>query len=64
MAELRAKKAFPRPIVTELVPLRAFYPAEDYHQHYMALHPNEPYILYNDAPKLVHLERQFPKLYR
>jgi methionine-S-sulfoxide reductase len=64
MAELRAKKAFPKPIVTELVPLKAFYPAEDYHQGYMQRHPYQPYIVYNDAPKVSRLQRSFPDLYR
>jgi peptide-methionine (S)-S-oxide reductase len=64
VAELTAKKVYPRPIVTEIVPLRAFYPAEDYHQGYMQRHPYTPYIVFNDAPKLVRLERQFPDLYR
>jgi peptide-methionine (S)-S-oxide reductase len=64
MAELRAKKAFPKPIVTELVPLKAFYPAEDYHQGYMQRHPYQPYIVYNDAPKVSQLQRSFPDLYR
>jgi len=64
VAELSAKKAYPRPIVTEIVPLRAFYQAEDYHQGYMQRHPHAPYIVFNDAPKLVQLQRQFPDLYR
>jgi peptide-methionine (S)-S-oxide reductase len=54
---------FPRPIVTKVVPLQAFYPAEAYHQNYATLHPNEPYILYNDAPKVEHLRQEFPDLY-
>ena len=52
-----------RPIVTEVVPLRGFYDAEDYHQDYFTKHPNEPYIAYNDAPKVAALERRFPNLY-
>jgi peptide-methionine (S)-S-oxide reductase len=64
VAELTAKKVYPRPIVTEIVPLRGFYQAEDYHQGYMQRHPHQPYIVFNDAPKLVQLERQFPDLYR
>ncbi|MFL5574944.1 MAG: peptide-methionine (S)-S-oxide reductase MsrA [Gemmatimonadaceae bacterium] len=62
--QLTSAKAFPRPIVTEIAPLRAFYPAEAYHQDYMARHPNEPYILINDRPKVAHLEKRFPQLYR
>jgi len=63
IAQLDAAKVFPRPIVTKIVPLQAFYPAEAYHQNYAALHPNQPYIFYNDAPKVEHLRRQFPDLY-
>jgi peptide-methionine (S)-S-oxide reductase len=64
VAELTREKAFPRPIVTEIVPLRTFNPAESYHQHYMERHPYQPYILINDAPKLTHLRKAFPALYR
>jgi peptide-methionine (S)-S-oxide reductase len=64
IAQLRAAKAFPRPIVTEIAALRAFYPAEDYHQHYLTHHPHSPYIMINDAPKLEHLQHEFPALYR
>ena len=63
IAQLGAAKAFPGPIVTQLAPLAAFYPAEDYHQNYLALHPREPYIVYNDLPKLDALKTQFPALY-
>jgi peptide-methionine (S)-S-oxide reductase len=64
IAKLKASKAFPAPIVTQLVPLGAFYEAEDYHQHYLARHPDQPYIVVNDAPKLVRLKQAFPELYR
>lgn len=64
IAQLTAAKAFPAPIVTRVEPLKAFYPAEAYHQHYLAEHPNDPYIVYNDAPKLVHLKQLFPSLYQ
>ena len=40
-----------------------FYEAEGYHQHYMEHHPDHPYIVYNDAPKVAHLQEQFPELY-
>jgi peptide-methionine (S)-S-oxide reductase len=63
IAQLEKVKVFPRPIVTQLVPLKAFYPAEAYHQDYAANHPNNPYIVYNDAPKVAHLHQQFPELY-
>lgn len=64
LAELERTRAYGRPIVTQIEPLAAFYPAEPYHQHYMALHPDEPYIVYNDAPKLVQLRQRFPTWYR
>ncbi|HKG92860.1 MAG TPA: peptide-methionine (S)-S-oxide reductase MsrA, partial [Gemmatimonadaceae bacterium] len=64
VARLRAAKAFPRPIVTQIAPLRAFHVAEAYHQDYMKHHPTQPYIVYNDAPKVEHLKKQFPALYR
>jgi peptide-methionine (S)-S-oxide reductase len=63
IAQLDKAKVFPRPIVTKVVALQAFYPAEAYHQNYAALHPNQPYIVYNDAPKVEHLREQFPDLY-
>ena len=64
VAKLRGAKTFSRPIVTEIVPLRTFYTAESYHQNYLALHPNAPYIVINDAPKLEHLRQEFPALYQ
>jgi len=63
IAQLDKAKVFSSPIVTKVVPLQAFYPAEAYHQNYAALHPNQPYIVYNDAPKVEHLRQEFPKLY-
>ena len=63
IAQLDAAKTFPKPIVTEVTPLKAFYAAEDYHQNYLALHPNEPYIVYNDLPKLAALKTDLPALY-
>ncbi len=59
---LTAARAFPAPIVTQVVPLRGFYAAEAYHQHFAQLHPNYPYIVINDAPKLVVLRQRFPQL--
>ena len=61
--QLDQAKIFPRPIVTQVVPLQGFYPAEAYHQNYAALHPNQPYIVFNDAPKVEHLRQEFPDLY-
>jgi peptide-methionine (S)-S-oxide reductase len=63
IAQLEQAKVFPRPIVTQIVPLKAFYPAESYHQNYAQLHPDNPYIVYNDAPKVANLRHQFPDLY-
>jgi len=61
--QLTAAKAFSRPIVTQVVPLAGFYAAEAYHQDYLTLHPDEPYIVYNDWPKIDNLRKQFPGLY-
>lgn len=63
IAQLDQAKIFPHRIVTKVVPLQAFYPAEAYHQNYAALHPNQPYIFFNDAPKVAHLKQQFPEIY-
>ncbi len=63
IAQLDKAKVFSRPIVTQVVPLKAFYPAEAYHQNYATLHPDNPYIVYNDAPKVANLRQQFPDLY-
>jgi peptide-methionine (S)-S-oxide reductase len=63
IAQLDKAKVFPRSIVTQVVPLKAFYPAEAYHQNYATLHPGQPYIVYNDAPKVAHLRQEFPELY-
>lgn len=61
--QLNGSKAFGDPIVTEINPLPAFYAAEDYHQDYARLHPDDLYIVINDRPKVAHLQQQFPKLY-
>jgi peptide-methionine (S)-S-oxide reductase len=63
IAQLQSAKVFPRAIVTEVTPLKAFYAAEDYHQDYVVHNPNQPYIVFNDLPKLANLKRQFPQLY-
>jgi peptide-methionine (S)-S-oxide reductase len=64
VAQLDAAKAFKTKIVTELAPLTVFYPAEAYHQDYLARHPTQPYIVYNDLPKLEALKKEFPSLVR
>jgi peptide-methionine (S)-S-oxide reductase len=63
IAQLAQAKVFQRRIVTQVVPLKAFYPAEAYHQDYATHHPDSPYIMFNDAPKVAHLKQQFPDLY-
>jgi len=63
IAQLEQAKVFPRRIVTQVAALEGFYPAEAYHQNYAALHPNQPYIMFNDAPKVEHLKQEFPDLY-
>lgn len=62
--QLTAAHVFKHKIVTQVVPLKGFYPAEAYHQNYATLHPNAPYIMFNDAPKVDHLKKQFSGLYR
>ena len=52
IAQLNAAKVYKKPIATKLGMLQAFYPAEAYHQDYLTLHPNQPYIVYNDLPKI------------
>src|SRR6266550_6772392 len=62
--QLNQAKVFPRPIVTQVVPLNAFYEAEGYHQDYLVHHPDEPYIVINDLPKVENLRKQLPDLYK
>ena len=65
IAQLNAAKVYKKPIVTKLGTLQAFYPAEAYHQDYLTLHPNQPYIAYNDIPKVENLKKIFAaELYR
>jgi len=64
IAQLTAAHAFDRPIVTQVVPLQHFYMAESYHQDFAALHPDNGYIIYNDAPKVAHLKQWLPAMYR
>lgn len=60
--QLDAARLFRRPIVTTVVPLQGFYPAEAYHQHFLDRNPTYPYIVYNDLPKLDQLKKDFPEL--
>ena len=64
IADLTQKKVYKGPIVTQVVPLKKFYPAEDYHQNYLAQHLTQPYIVYNDLPKVENLKAKYPELYR
>jgi methionine-S-sulfoxide reductase len=63
IAQLEAAKLWRSRIVTRVDPLRGFYAAEDYHQDYLVNHPNQPYIVYNDIPKVKNFEKLFPALY-
>ncbi len=62
--QLNKAKVFSAPIATQVVPLKAFYPAEEYHQNFLARNPHYPYIVFNDLPKLRELPKQFPDLYK
>jgi len=64
VAQLEAAHVFPRPVVTKIDPLEAFFPAEAYHQDYARLHPDQPYIMFNDLPKLTALKVAFPAIFR
>jgi peptide-methionine (S)-S-oxide reductase len=63
IAQLNAAKVFPKPIVTEVTPLKGFYRAEDYHQDYALKNPNDRYIEICDRPKIAALKQQFPELF-
>jgi peptide-methionine (S)-S-oxide reductase len=62
--QLNKAKIFSSPIVTKIEPLKAFYAAEDYHQDYLIHNPNQPYIVYNDLPKIEALKQVYPQVYR
>ena len=64
IAQLDAAKVYPKPIVTKVGALQAFYPAESYHQDYLTLHPSQPYIAYNDLPKIENLKKLFAENYQ
>jgi peptide-methionine (S)-S-oxide reductase len=63
IAQLNAAKVYAKPIVTKVGPLDGFYPAEAYHQDYLTLHPSQPYIAYNDIPKVENLKKIFADNY-
>jgi peptide-methionine (S)-S-oxide reductase len=62
--QLTKSHAYSKPIVTEVVAYKGFNPAEAYHQHYAERHPTDPYIMYNDLPKVANLKKAYPELYR
>ncbi len=64
IAQLDAAKVFPSKIVTQVVPLKGFYPAEAYHQDYATRHPDSPYIATFDLPKVANLQTTLPQFYR
>jgi peptide-methionine (S)-S-oxide reductase len=64
VAQLDAAKVYSRRIVTKVEPYKAFYAAENYHQDFLKNNPDNPYIVYNDLPKLENLKKDFPKLYK
>lgn len=64
IADLNKARVFNASIVTKIEPDRAFFPAEQYHQDFLVLNPDYPYIVYNDLPKIENLKRLFPNLYR
>jgi peptide-methionine (S)-S-oxide reductase len=64
IAQLDAAKVYGKPIVTKVGPLQGFYPAENYHQDYLTLHPSQPYIAYNDLPKIENLKKLFAENYQ
>jgi peptide-methionine (S)-S-oxide reductase len=63
IAQLEQAGVYRHKIVTQVVGLQAFYPAEGYHQNYATIHPNDPYIMFNDAPKVANLKKEFPELW-
>ena len=62
--QLNKAHVFSRPIVTQVAPFERFYAAEEYHQNYLARHPDQPYIVFNDLPKVRQLQQQFPARYK
>ena len=63
IAQLNTAKVYRRPIVTKVGALEGFFPAEAYHQDYLTLHPSQPYIAYNDLPKIENLKKIFAENY-
>jgi peptide-methionine (S)-S-oxide reductase len=63
IAQLNSAKVYGKPIVTKIGPLQGFFAAEAYHQDYLTLHPNQPYIAFNDLPKIQNLKKLFAENY-
>jgi peptide-methionine (S)-S-oxide reductase len=63
IAQLEAAKVFPKPVVTRVEPFKGFFAAEGYHQNFLTLNPDYPYIVYNDLPKVADLKKMFPAQY-
>ena len=61
---INKSKVMPDPVATQLAPFTSFYDAEDYHQDFVAKHPDHDYVVYHDLPKLRELKNRFPKLYK
>lgn len=64
IAQLNQAKTYGKPLATTVEMSKPFYAAEDYHQDYLTLHPNQPYIVINDLPKIEDLKRSFPEVYK
>ncbi len=64
IAQINQSGVFAAPVATTIEPGRSFFPAESYHQDYLTLNPDAPYIVYNDLPKIERLREMFPDLYR
>ncbi len=64
IAQLNEARVYKAAIVTKIEPGKEFFPAEGYHQDYLTLHPNQPYIVYNDLPKIKNLQRLYPDIFR
>jgi peptide-methionine (S)-S-oxide reductase len=64
ISALDSSKALDKPVATEVVPLAAFFAAEEHHQNYLKNHPDDSYIVYNDLPKIAALIKKFPEVYR
>ncbi len=62
--QLNKVGTFSQPVVTQIVPFKTFYPAEQYHQDFIVHNPNYPYVVVHDLPKLKQLQKQFPELYK